>query len=151
MYVSFCGVRPFARPPPSLSPPSFFHPLLAHTRNFIPFASFLFFFLLLYVAHFNDTKMTYNSIRTLSRYSFSLSLTSPFTPSLALFFLPLSNTGRVLSDKNSSLNKHTIQKLLSYRLTASVKRVVLFYHYFFSSLSPSPPSLPRLFKYLKKS
>lgn len=117
------------------------HPL----RSFPVF----FFFYYLYVARFNDTKVTYNSIRT---HTLSLSLASPFTPSLALFlFLPLSNTGRVLSDKNSSLNKHTIQKLLSYRLTASVKRIVLFYLFFSSSLSPFPPSLPRFFKYLKKS
>lgn len=101
-------------------------------RTLLSLSSTLFFFiLLLYVARFNDTKVTYNSIRTLSQFSF---LRSPFTPSHSLFF-SLSNTGRVLSDKNSSLNKHTIQKLLSYRLTASVKRVVLFYHYFFSSLS----------------
>lgn len=75
---------------------------------------------------------------TLSQFSFSrlhpLSLLfhSLFFFSLSLF---LSNTGRVLSDKNSSLNKHTIQKLLSYRLTASVKRIVFILSLFLSSLS----------------
>lgn len=74
----------------------------------------------------------------------------------------LSNTGRVLSDKNSSLNKHMIQKLLSYRLTASVKRIVYFFFIIFFplilvlSFSFSLPTLPSispflsLFKYLKK-
>lgn len=124
----------------SESPPASFFPPFARsrTRNFFP----LFFFFYLYVARFNDTKVTYNSIRTLSRSSFSLS--RPLSLLLHSLFFSLSNTGRVLSDKNSSLNKHTIQKLLSYRLTASVKRVVLFYHYFFFFSRPAlpPPFLP---------
>lgn len=121
--------------PPSLLPRHSSRPLLALA---LATSSPPFFFFYLYVARFNDTKVTYNSIRTLSRSSFSLS--RPLSLLLHSLFFSLSNTGRVLSDKNSSLNKHTIQKLLSYRLTASVKRVVLFYHYFFFLLSPCPPS-----------
>lgn len=133
--------------PPSLSPAL---RSLAHTSSPTLFPLV---FLLLYVARFNDTKVTYNSIRTLSLDSlshFRIPFHSFFTRS---FSLSLSNTGRVLSDKNSSLNKHTIQKLLSYRLTASVKRVVLFYHYFFfllHSFALSSLLSSYLFKYLKK-
>jgi len=105
----------------SPSRPSSFRPLLA--RKFIRF----FFFitsLVLMILKWRTTAFAH-SLDSLSLFR------NPFHSFTRSFSLSLSNTGRVLSDKNSSLNKHTIQKFLSYRLTASVKRVFIFYNYFF--------------------
>lgn len=105
------------------------HPLFARISIFLPFV------FIIYVARFNDTKVTYNT-RT-----FSLSLSCFFSLSFtrSLFFSRIL-VGCWVTKKNSSLNKYTIQKLLSYLLTASVKRIILSF-FFFS---------PLLFKYLKK-
>lgn len=122
----------------SLPPPS---RVLSTALCSLAFVNSLFaFFLLFFFFYYTSLVLMILKWRTSIRTLLFLSFASPFTPSLALS-LSLSNTGRVLSDKNSSLNKHTIQKLLSYRLTASVKRVFILTLLFFFSLSPSPPTL----------
>lgn len=148
MYVSpLKGVRPFARLNLSLVS----RILLAHSHIYYLRAHLA----LLYVARLNDTKVTHDiyavffflsfvSSRTFFFHSFPLSLSLSRAHSYSRSF-SLSNTGRVLSDKNSSLNKHMIQKLLSYRLTASVKRIVYFFIYLsYSSLLSSFSLFPSL-------
>lgn len=171
MYVSPSkGVRPFARLNLSLSLSLVSRILsIAHSHIYYLRAHLA----LLYVARLNDTKVTHDIYAVFFFLSFVSSRTFSFTHSLSLCLsrahsysrsFSLSNTGRVLSDKNSSLNKHMIQKLLSYRLTASVKRIVYFFFIYhilpsyprslFFLLSPHPPlsvsPFLSLFKYLKK-
>lgn len=155
MYVSpLKDVRPFARLNLSLVSRIL---SIAHSHIYYLRAHLA----LLYVARLNDTKVTHDiyavffflsfvSSRTFFFHSFPLSLSLSRAHSYSRSF-SLSNTGRVLSDKNSSLNKHMIQKLLSYRLTASVKRIVYFFFIYhilpsyprslFFLLSPHPPPL----------
>lgn len=116
----------------------------------LSFVSHLFFSTLysLALAYFSLSFLLYTSLvlmilkwRITLAHSLSLSCFFSLSFTRSLFF------SRILvgcwvtkKKKNSSLNKYTIQKLLSYRLTASVKRIILSF-FFFS---------PLLFKYLKK-
>lgn len=173
MYVSpLKGVRPFARLNLSLSLSSLaFYPSLIHISTIYVHISLYYTSLVLMILKWRTTFTLFSFFSLLFLLARFLSL----IPSLCLSLsrahsysrsFSLSNTGRVLSDKNSSLNKHMIQKLLSYRLTASVKRIVYFFYFFIiffplilvlsfsfslpTLLSLSVPPFLSLFKYLKK-
>lgn len=153
MYVSpLKGVRPFARLNLSLSLSSLaFYPSLIHISTIYVPISLYYTSLVLMILKWRTTFTLFSffsPLFLLARFSFTHSLSLSLSLSRAHSYsrsFSLSNTGRVLSDKNSSLNKHMIQKLLSYRLTASVKRIVYFFFYLsYSSLLSSFSLFPSL-------
>lgn len=169
MYVSpLKGVRPFARLNLSLSSLAFYPSLIHISTIYVPI-SLYYTSLVLMILKWRTTFTLFSFFSPLFLLARFLSLIPSLSLSLSRAHsysrsFSLSNTGRVLSDKNSSLNKHMIQKLLSYRLTASVKRIVYFFFIYhilpsyprslFFLLSPHPPlsvsPFLSLFKYLKK-
>lgn len=158
MYVSpLKDVRPFARLNLSLSSLAFYPSLIHISTIYVPI-SLYYTSLVLMILKWRTTFTLFSffsPLFLLARFSFTHSLSLSLSLSRAHSYsrsFSLSNTGRVLSDKNSSLNKHMIQKLLSYRLTASVKRIVYFFLFiiFFPlilvlSFSFSLPTLPSLY------